>query len=678
MTNYYPTARASRILYDADRSSASSSDDASVTGWVKTAKFIVAVSIAYGSKATTASTFKLQWRNVTDGGSFADVGSSGEIVYASTSAVLSDENAVTSTEKRNSYTGGYSWQNGLEEVGNALTGSYSLASSYYTELQFAIDPASAHSGDQYEFRLWNNTASATAGTCVAKISMASVALGGVISTQSGLPGVAIISQALVGIIAAKHLLTPSARVAQSIAGPIITISVLGGLLVVEKKIAGAISTGMAFVGITKLQQALVGLCNVKIELTSSACVVQKMFGAISSATFSLGAAKSAIGLSGGFATNATITSVLHVGSIIQLVGEIVSWADFVAVSEVDSKIQGLICTSSLLTDSCSVFRRLIGEIVSANSVGALVSTYRQIIGSIVATSGLNGVPALFQELAGTACTSSPLQGGISAVQALRGLSASTSSSAAGCSAAWHLSGEIVTFSSLPGIIANLLALRVQVIVSSLLDCLAKSDVSLIGSISAISLLSGKTLSWKSMAGVISAIFDLVGAGCASQSIKGRISADAGIYGFAKSTMPLISRISVNSAIVAEYSTLIMLIGRIQTDCCLGASLIIWRYRQLVGSIQTSMLVAGSASVQKLLLGEISFGSATGRALHIIRYTMTSATSYIRESLSKNSTIRKATSATSSVKKSVSSVSGVSKIIQKTNNVHRTIEGDSKL
>ena len=106
-STYYPTVRAARILYDSDRSSASSSDDAVVVGWVKTNKLILAISIAYGSKATIASTFKLQWKNVTDSGTYADVAATGEAKYAATSSVLSNGNAVTSTEKRNTYTGGY-------------------------------------------------------------------------------------------------------------------------------------------------------------------------------------------------------------------------------------------------------------------------------------------------------------------------------------------------------------------------------------------------------------------------------------------------------------------------------------------------------------------------------------------------------------------------------------------
>ena len=124
-STYYPTVKAARILYDSDRSSASSSDDAAVVGWVKTNKFILAISIAYGAKDITAATFKLQWENVTDAGSYADVAATGEVKYAATSSVLVNSSVVTSTEKRNSYTGGYTWQDGEESVNDNITGSIS-------------------------------------------------------------------------------------------------------------------------------------------------------------------------------------------------------------------------------------------------------------------------------------------------------------------------------------------------------------------------------------------------------------------------------------------------------------------------------------------------------------------------------------------------------------------------
>jgi hypothetical protein len=175
VATYYPQLHASRILYDSDRSSASSADDSSVTGISLNTKFIVACQIGYNGKDTAASAYKLQWRDVTDSGTFADVASTGEIKWAGSSAVLTDGTAVTSTTRRCTARADQTWQNGLENVGDNLlpdSGSLDLASDYYTELQWALDPAGANYLHQYEFRLWNNTSAATVGTCVAKLTTA--------------------------------------------------------------------------------------------------------------------------------------------------------------------------------------------------------------------------------------------------------------------------------------------------------------------------------------------------------------------------------------------------------------------------------------------------------------------------------------------------------------------------
>ncbi len=174
MTTYYPQLLASRILWDSDRSSASSVDDADVTAWVKANKIIVACQIGYNGKDTTASAYKLQWRNVTDSGSFADVSSTGEVIYSASSSTLVDGTAVTSTTRRCSANADQTWQDGLENVADNLapnSGTIDLGSDYYTELQWSLDLSNSHSGDQYEFQLYNNTAGAAVGTCLAHVTI---------------------------------------------------------------------------------------------------------------------------------------------------------------------------------------------------------------------------------------------------------------------------------------------------------------------------------------------------------------------------------------------------------------------------------------------------------------------------------------------------------------------------
>ena len=169
LTSYYPTLGASRIA-DANRVDKSLADDGDVTGWVKTNPFILATRI-YGSKGVYNYAYTLKWRNVTDSGSFAAVGSTGEISYAA-DTVLVDGQALPTESKICSAQTNYTWQNGMENEGDNIlpdSGTYSLADEKYTELQWALDCSGAHDNDVYEFALYTN--STLIGTCLASIQM---------------------------------------------------------------------------------------------------------------------------------------------------------------------------------------------------------------------------------------------------------------------------------------------------------------------------------------------------------------------------------------------------------------------------------------------------------------------------------------------------------------------------
>ncbi len=142
------------------------------TAWTKTNGFILATRI-YGSKGAYNFAYKLKWRNVTDGGIFADVGATGEISF-STNTVLVDGQVLVVGDKICGAQVGYSWQNGMENEGdNRLPdiNTYSLADEYYTELQWALDCNAAHDGDKYEFALYELTNGTLIGTCLADIMM---------------------------------------------------------------------------------------------------------------------------------------------------------------------------------------------------------------------------------------------------------------------------------------------------------------------------------------------------------------------------------------------------------------------------------------------------------------------------------------------------------------------------
>lgn len=169
LTTYYPTLGASRIA-DANRVDKSLVDNGDVTGWVKTNDFILATRI-YGSKGAYNYAYTLKWRNVTDSGSFAAVGATGEISY-NADTVLVDGQALPTGSKICSAQTNYTWQNGMENEGDNIlpdSGTYSLADEYYTEFQWALDCNSAHDNDVYEFALYTNAT--LIGTCLAKLTV---------------------------------------------------------------------------------------------------------------------------------------------------------------------------------------------------------------------------------------------------------------------------------------------------------------------------------------------------------------------------------------------------------------------------------------------------------------------------------------------------------------------------
>ena len=153
MADQYWEVSGSRIL-DANRVDISGADNTYGHTCYED-PFILAVCV-YTSKGPLARNISLYWRNLTDGGTFAPLGATGQLAY-STDTVLSNDNAVTSTEKRCTAVGGYTWQDGVECTDGSI--SHTLNDEYYSEHQFAITAAgaTAHEGDTFEFELYDDS-----------------------------------------------------------------------------------------------------------------------------------------------------------------------------------------------------------------------------------------------------------------------------------------------------------------------------------------------------------------------------------------------------------------------------------------------------------------------------------------------------------------------------------------
>lgn len=111
----------------------------------------------------TDATFKLQWRNVSDAGSFADLAATGEIKWSS-STDLVDGNAVVVAEDSgansiNCAGKGWTHRDGLEKEGaNGFTRT--IVQDRFEDFHWAValDSADHGNGDQYEFRLTQSDA----------------------------------------------------------------------------------------------------------------------------------------------------------------------------------------------------------------------------------------------------------------------------------------------------------------------------------------------------------------------------------------------------------------------------------------------------------------------------------------------------------------------------------------
>jgi len=165
---YYPALSGSRIA-NATRVW-QATEDVGKTDWDKALDFILATAIET-SKGPLAYAYKLQWRNKTDGGSFADVGSTGDITYSATTDLVDGDDLLTGEA---GCTGDGTWQDGLESEGDNLlpdSGTYSLADEYWSELHWALDCSNALDSKEYEFQLLT-TGDNVIGVCLATLTIA--------------------------------------------------------------------------------------------------------------------------------------------------------------------------------------------------------------------------------------------------------------------------------------------------------------------------------------------------------------------------------------------------------------------------------------------------------------------------------------------------------------------------
>jgi len=178
-------------------------ENTSVTDWVVGDSFIVAA--AYKNKtpkSMNSSTVRLRWRDVTDEGSFANLGSSGELNWNGITALVNG-NAVTAQEATfdddvDTYV------EGIERAG-ANDVSVTLFYGYGTECHWAVNTDNAEAGHEYAFELYDNSSGVSIGTLAATITMAS---GGETISPDAATAVGIVSSPTVSVADVVIFITP--------------------------------------------------------------------------------------------------------------------------------------------------------------------------------------------------------------------------------------------------------------------------------------------------------------------------------------------------------------------------------------------------------------------------------------------------------------------------------------
>lgn len=170
MTAKPPALIANRLFASAGSGSPLANDNIDVADFNKANEFIVVFQVDEAIGPWNAQ-YTLRWRNVTDAGSFAAIAATGEMAWG-TGTALTNGSAITARWCQATGAVGSSWQNGEQVEGAATSDAINLADEAYTEIAFAVNPASAHDGDQYEFGLYDQTNGAAIGTGAAALTVA--------------------------------------------------------------------------------------------------------------------------------------------------------------------------------------------------------------------------------------------------------------------------------------------------------------------------------------------------------------------------------------------------------------------------------------------------------------------------------------------------------------------------
>jgi hypothetical protein len=162
--------------------------DVSIIDHPLTISLILATSWDSDDMTATDGDFQLQWRNITDTGSWTVLTGSGEVAWASDTDLVNDNAVVVAEELGVDGCSGVvvAHVDGVEREGaNAITLT-DVASDQHLDLHWALSFDGADGGDQYEFRCVETGTSNSYGTMANKITVGAVGnIAGVTKDKSG-------------------------------------------------------------------------------------------------------------------------------------------------------------------------------------------------------------------------------------------------------------------------------------------------------------------------------------------------------------------------------------------------------------------------------------------------------------------------------------------------------------
>jgi ribosomal protein S13 len=157
MTDYYHGINGARYLDDS-LTDLSGSDNQNITGFSGD-DLVIAIRIfeAVSGKNPTSQAFSLEWRNISDTGSWTALGNTGELTYNATVPGITNGGTWTTGEWKCSDAGRTTdvQTTVSERIGSNADLTIDLGPDNETEIAWAVDFSGADkaNGDQYEFRL---------------------------------------------------------------------------------------------------------------------------------------------------------------------------------------------------------------------------------------------------------------------------------------------------------------------------------------------------------------------------------------------------------------------------------------------------------------------------------------------------------------------------------------------